>query len=420
MSEHGELDTGESATASAAEAPCISARMRRLAQLEDRIFKASRLSLWGYCFLAAYICAFVIRWLAGRWLVDKMGHPLFTDFVWIWVGGRFALAGNAADVFNHASFAAAQASLTRRIPPGGVPFSYWVYPPTLLLVVAPFAALPYVTAFLGWMLATLGVYLAAIYAILPCALAIVLALLPCGVLMNVAVGHTGFLTAGLLGFSLVFMQRRPYLSGILLGLLIYKPQFGVFFPFALLITRQWRVIAGALASALLFAGSAALLLGANTWVLFAQSLREHNPATFLPSYKLEAMNQTVFGLAHWAGAGVAAAWSAHLAVAIPVAALACAIWLRPGSYPLKAAAFSLAALIATPYMLIYDLSALSVPGAFLVADALVSGFLAGERVALLGCFLALFGFALMPVGPLVMLVMLGLAMRRASYAASAR
>ena len=37
------------------------------------------------------------------------------------------------------------------------------------------------------------------------------------------------------------MERRPRLSGVLLGLLTFKPQIGILFPFALFVSRKWRV-----------------------------------------------------------------------------------------------------------------------------------------------------------------------------------
>jgi arabinofuranan 3-O-arabinosyltransferase len=373
----------------------------------------------GYGCLAAYVGAFTIRFLAGKWVLDKTGYPAFVDFVWIWIGGRFALMRDAAGVFNHSTFSAAQASLIGNPPPRGFPYQYWVYPPTMLLVVAPFALLSYVAAFFVWIAATLCIYLAGVYAILPYALSIVLALLPCAVVMNAIVGQAAFLTTGLFGFAFIFMCRRPYLSGICLGLLTYKPQLGLFFPLALVITRQWRVIAGATTAGLLFAGVATVVFGPHAWALFVRSVHAHNPATFLPTYKLDAMNQTVFGLMHWGGAGLGAAWAAHLAVALLATALACMIWLQPVPYSLKAAAFSLGALIVTPYMLIYDLTAVSVPAAFLIEDALAHGFIPGERLILLCCFLSLFLFTRMPVGSIVLLALMGLVVRRARYATKA-
>jgi hypothetical protein len=390
--------------------------MLRISRLEDSLFTGHRLKLWGSCLLAAYVIAFAIRFFEGSWMIDKLGHPAFKDFLWMWIGGRFALARNATGAFNYSVFSAAQASLiAHAAPPGGFPYFYWVYPPTLLILLAPFALLPYLFSFFVWMAITACLYLAAIYIILPGGLSVLLALLPCTVLMNVSVGQGAFLTAGLLGLSFIFMRRRPYLSGFLLGLLTYKPQFGVLFPIVLVITRQWRVIAGAVASALLFAGAATLLFGINAWVLFLQSIHAHNPATFQPTYALEAMNQTVFGFMHWIGADLKIAWVAHLTVTFGAGALACWIWLRRGSYSLKAAAFSLAALLATPYMLVYDLTALSIPAAFMIEDGRARGFLPGERLILLGCFLGMFLWNLLPIGPIIMLAMMVTVLRRASY-----
>jgi len=38
------------------------------------------------------------------------------------------------------------------------------------------------------------------------------------------------------------MEGRPWVSGIFLGLLTYKPQLGVLFPLALLASRSWRAL----------------------------------------------------------------------------------------------------------------------------------------------------------------------------------
>lgn len=67
-------------------------------------------------------------------------------------------------------------------------------------------------------------------------------------------------------------------------------------------------------------------------------------------------------------------------------------------------------------MLAYDLTAVSVPFAFLVEDALARGFAPGERFALLGCFHALFLCFNFAVGPIVLLALMVLAVRRARYA----
>ena len=58
------------------------------------------------------------------------------------------------------------------------------------------------------------------------------------VLWNVSAGQNGFLTAALIGGMLSLMQKQPLLAGVCLGLLSYKPQFGLLFPIALIAARS--------------------------------------------------------------------------------------------------------------------------------------------------------------------------------------
>ncbi len=52
------------------------------------------------------------------------------------------------------------------------------------------------------------------------------------VFINIGHGQNGFLTAALLGGALHWLDRKPWLAGILIGMLAYKPQFGVLIPIA--------------------------------------------------------------------------------------------------------------------------------------------------------------------------------------------
>jgi len=103
------------------------------------------------------------------------------------------------------------------------------------------------------------------------AVAVIAALAPIVVLENVLLGSNGFLTAGLVGLALFFVERRPSLSGILLGLLTYKPQFGVLFPLALLASRNW-----ATATSPGLAGAAAAAFGYRGWPSLISSLFDRN------------------------------------------------------------------------------------------------------------------------------------------------
>jgi hypothetical protein len=64
------------------------------------------------------------------------------------------------------------------------------------------------------------------------------------VFINAVGGQNNTWTAALFGGGLSLLERRPLLAGGLLGLLIYKPQFGLLIPVALLAGRHWRASKG--------------------------------------------------------------------------------------------------------------------------------------------------------------------------------
>ena len=84
-------------------------------------------------------------------------------------------------------------------------------------------------------------YLAVMRAIVGRPFGLVLAVAFPVVLNNALVGQNGFLTAALIGGTLYLMPVRPVLAGICLGLLSYKPQYGLLFPLVLIAASQWTV-----------------------------------------------------------------------------------------------------------------------------------------------------------------------------------
>ena len=68
------------------------------------------------------------------------------------------------------------------------------------------------------------------------------ALLAPASLINLLYGQNGFLTAALLVGGIRLAPSRPLSGGVLLGLLAYKPQFGLVVVVALVAARLWRAI----------------------------------------------------------------------------------------------------------------------------------------------------------------------------------
>jgi hypothetical protein len=185
-------------------------------------------------------------------------------------------SGDPALVYNLSKFSAARADL------GGADacmlvLNHFVYPPTYLFFTYPLGLMPYVAAFATWTVVTLFLYLVAIYLVVPRPIAILVALSPFPVFFNVFLGQNGFLLAGLMGLSLALMERRPQLSGVLLGLLTFKPQMGILFPLALLVSRKWRVIVSAMATSVVLIVTSIVVFGYQGWPSFIHALLDRGP-----------------------------------------------------------------------------------------------------------------------------------------------
>jgi hypothetical protein len=367
----------------------------RSASRPVNIFTGWWLTSFGLALAALYLIYFLILYRAGTWIADKHGLPIFTDFGNAWTAGTGALHGTAAALYDPAELAKAQASL---FPGARYAYPYWPYPPTYFLILVPLALLPYEAAFVGWDLLTLIGCLAVVYLIVRRRTAIALALAAPFTAWNVLAAQSGFLTGALLGGALLCLDRRPLLTGVFVGCLTYKPQFGILFPLALFAGRRWRAIAGAAATALLLAALSALLFGAGTWAAYPRAIMAQTGLNlFAGADGNWGYLQTVYGLVRSLRMAAGWAWLAQGAAALSAAIAVWRIWRSDAAYPLKAAALSAAALVATPYAFAYDMAALMIPASFLAADQLDRGFLPGDKPVWIGLFAV----------PLALLVTLG-------------
>ena len=374
---------------------------------EDGVFTAERVRIYSIALVAGAIIVPMLMLVRGAWLVNPAGAALPTDFLSFWSAGHLALGGRASAAYDFVALRTVEGQTV------GVPFEgffSWFYAPVFLLVMAPLAAVPYVWAFSVWAAGTLFVYLAAIRAIVtrPIALALALAWPPA--VLNLLDGQTGFLTAALLGGVLVLLESRPLAAGILLGLLTFKPQFGILVPLVLVLKGHWRVLASAVATAVLLAVLSAAIFGSETWERFVHSAPVASSLVLEQGLTGWSKLQSVYALARWLGAGSTAAWSVHGLIAAATCVVVVWTWLRPAPYELKAAALSAGTFIVTPYVLFYDLAGLAVPIAFLIRHGLARGFLRGERT-LLACLplitIPLPWLGVMPLGIVTSLALMG-------------
>lgn len=377
---------------------------------------AERLRAVPRMLLGVTLLAMLI-WIAlADGLVDINGKPLGTDFSNVYAAGRLTLEGTPETAWDPARQHAAE----QQVFGPGTPFYGWHYPPLFLIAAAGLALLPYGWALLAWMALTLPAYVMAIRAILPRPETALLALAFPAVFINLGHGQNGFLTAALLGGGLLLLDRRPLLAGLLIGLMAYKPQFGLLVPLVLAVSGRWRVFAAAATTVIAASALTTALFGTQVWTAFAES------AGFTRAVVLEAGGtgwpkiQSVFSALRMWGAGVETAYAAQGALALTIAAALVWLWRSRAAYELKAAALATGSLLATPYVLDYDMVVLAPAIAFFAAHGLKHGFRDWEISGLAAAWItpliarSVTGATGLPVGFAVMAALFAMTLRRAA------
>lgn len=350
-------------------------------------------------------------------LIDRNGKPIGTDFSNVYAAGVLTLSGKAPDAYNPALQHAAEIAVFEG---RDVPFFGWHYPPFFLMVAALLALMPYVFALVCWLAVSLPAFMVAVHAIVPRRETwLATAAFP-AVFVNVGHGQNAFFTAALLGGFLTLLDRRPVLAGVLLGLLSYKPQFGILIPLVLLVTGRWTTILSAAATVAALIAASTLLFGMSVWHAFAES------ATFTRTIVLEAGGtgwekiQSLFSAVRMWGGGIETAYVAQGALALALAATIVWLWRSQAAFELKAAALAVASLLATPYVLDYDMVVLGIAIAFLVRHGLARGFHPYELSLLALAWAVPFltrsiaGLSGIPLGLVVMFALYVMTLRRAA------
>jgi hypothetical protein len=347
-----------------------------------------RIRLVALAVLAASVlgAGFLIATADG--LNDRFGRPLGTDFANVYAAGTYVLEGEAAAPFSPPrQFAREQAIFGEKTQ-----FYGWHYPPYFLGPAALFAALPYPLALALWQGVTLALYLLVIRGILLAALSptggrvdrlwLLVALAYPAVFINLGHGHNGFLTAALLGAALLLLDRRPWLAGVLIGLLVYKPQFGLLIPLVLIASGRWRPFAAAALTFMALTLAVTLVFGPEVWSAFLASTKFTRAVVLEQGDTGWEKIQSVFSMVRMWGSSVSFAYACQTTVTLACAAALAWLWRSHASFAFKAAALAIAAILATPYSLDYDLMVVAPAIAFMVRDGIERGFSPWEKTLL--------------------------------------
>lgn len=345
--------------------------------------------------------------------IDRAGKPLGTDFTSFWTASQLALEGRAADAYDVAAHWAAQKALFG----ANVGYSAFFYPPPYLLMCLPLALAPYFWSLAAWLAATGYVYWRVVKAWAgPGVDAVAILAFP-AVLINLGHGQNGFLSAALIGGGALLLDRRPILAGLCFGALIYKPHLAPMIPIALIAARRWTTLAATAASALGLLAASWAAFGAAAWngfladsALARASLERH----LVGDEKM----QSAFAAVRLLHGGLTLAYGVQAAVALAAALALLALNRRRG--PAEGPALAAAALIASPFLLDYDLTLLAIPLAWLVREGARTPFAPGEKATLALAFMlplvsrAAAGALGVPLAPFVLAATFAFVARRAT------
>jgi hypothetical protein len=211
-------------------------------------------------------------------------------------------------------------------------------------------------SYLVWILGSLALFIWAVRVTctrLPfCLLFIVISPAAVG---NIFMGQSRFLTAALLVAGLRLAAVRPVVSGVLIGLLSFKPQLGILVPIALAVTGLWPAFITAGVTAATLALAASLAFGWNTWAAWWSMLPSY--AALVDQVTHVWIMPTVIANLLLMGVPLAEAKAAQALAALTVAIVAARCFRRdPG--PL-AAALIVGVFLATPHAFFYDLPMLT-------------------------------------------------------------
>ncbi|MES2720910.1 MAG: glycosyltransferase family 87 protein [Pseudomonadota bacterium] len=299
------------------------------------------------------------------------------DFITYYAAAELAEEGRVTDAYDLEKMHAAE----KAVWPKSEKYA-WFYPPTFYALIKPLAALDYKPAFALFMTITFLLYLLAAQRLVQYhATLLPVAAFP-AVLVNLIYGQNAFLTAGLVMLAFANLYRRPAVAGMLIGLLVIKPQMAVLFPLLLICGRHWQAFFAAAVTATLVCLLSTWSIGIDAWPAFFNSLSEARQ--YLEAGKLRWSQMiSVFSDVKQLGGSTELAYRLHIGWAAILLALCVFTWLQTRDLALRATTFVLATLHFSPYMYDYELVWMALPLILLGIRGSQTGWLRFERELLL-------------------------------------
>ena len=296
--------------------------------------------------------------ISGAGVIDRLGKIKGTDFIQFYVGGSFLRDGRSDLLYD----ARAQYERTQAVAPGSPDTVYIpIQSPQTALAFAPLARYRYTVALTVWFAVIVILYGASCWIVwrdcvplhgyrvetIACCAAFP------GIYSTVLHGQTSCVALLAVSIALFALRRNRHLSaGLALGCLIFKPHWVAVAGAVFVAAREWRVVAGLVASAAVQLVVVYLMVGPAVMSAYWAMLRSIQRISQL----LEPRpGNTLKGLLTAVIPWDAAALGLYAAAAVFMLMMAAKVWRSGARFELRASAIVLAMILISPHAFEYDL-----------------------------------------------------------------
>lgn len=285
------------------------------------------------------------------------------DFSVFWPAGLLAQQGQFETLYDPTAFAAFRRAVL-------IPTEQrldWIYPPPSLLPLIPMSHLPLGIAFLVWTVALALLAVGVLRLAHVSWTVIAVSLLSPAALWDIEMGQWEVFCGSLLAAGLLLQTRRPGLGGLLLSLMLFKPQTAWAMPVGLLAAGRWRVIAGGILGTGLLCALTTLCLGPEAWRAWLTIGVENAHAILIEGHSIGLEESaSVFWAMRNVGATVQTAYMAQGLAAFTALAVVAHAWRDARfSTEQRLALTVTGGILVTPYLFIVDLVAYEIALALL-------------------------------------------------------
>jgi glycosyl transferase family 87 len=311
-----------------------------------------------------------VFWIGGSGYRSIAGPLKGGDFIQFYAMGAVVRSDPRAPLYDVKRLHAVQTAL---LPESDPELYLPVYPPQSWLLFVPLTALPYAAAATIWTLILIGGYAAIVRATwrrladaLPDARFVAVAAAAFPPFWNLVVNGQNTIVP-LLAFFLAWLaleSGRRVLAGIALGLLFFKPQFGLALAVIVLGAGEWAILAGlALASAALIAVVAATT-GLSSLIDYANFMREVTAVEHLiepDPFELHSIRSLTRLAPEWLATPL---WLGASAIVLE---RTLRVWRSTVPIAVKMSVLVLATVLVSPHLFAYDAAILALPLLWLAA-----------------------------------------------------